>query len=176
MPARSWIWIALTAAACIAYSWLVHALIVNADSVNVRTTLALVNGVPHAAINLTLLWMFGRTLARGREPLITGFARQVHGALPPELEAYTRNVTAAWCAFFAAEIAVSAVLLLVAPLSTWSLFVNTLTAPLVAAMFVGEYVLRRLRFPDHEHASIFKGVEMFIAAARARSAARRSGA
>ena len=123
--------------------------------------LAAAYGVPHAAIHLSLLWLFGRTLVRGREPLITGFARRVHGTLPPEMVAYTRHVTQAWCIFFAAQPLISAALLVWAPLATWSLFVNVLNFPLVVFMFAAEYAWRVTRHRDFPHASIMKGVQMF---------------
>src|ERR1700682_5879338 len=59
-----------------------------------------VYGVPHAAAYLFMLWLFGRTLVHGQEPLITRLARQVRGALPPYMETYTRRLTWAWCVFF----------------------------------------------------------------------------
>src|SRR5688572_29462929 len=70
--------------------------------------LAATNAFTHAAINLFLLWIFGRTLAPGREPLITGVARRFHGTIPPHIEAYTRGVTWLWCVFFLAQLAMSA--------------------------------------------------------------------
>ena len=161
-----WLWIALLGPACIAYQGLVHALIIDAQTTSLRVTLALLNGIPHAAINATLLWMFGRTLTAGREPLITGFARRVHGTLPPHIERYTRQVTLAWCVFFAAQIAVSAILLAVDSLDHWSLFVNVLSLPLIAVLFVGEYLYRIARFRDFPHASLWKGIQAFARHAR----------
>src|SRR4051794_12558693 len=96
---RGWLWIALVPPACIAYQWLVHALLTDAHSTSLRVSLALLNGIPHAAINGLMLWMFARTLRPPREPLITAFARRVHGTLPPHIERYTRHVTAMWCVF-----------------------------------------------------------------------------
>ncbi len=123
--------------------------------------LAAAYGIPHTAIYLALLWLFGRTLARGREPLITGFARRVHGSIPPEMEAYARHVTLAWCVFFIAQPLISAVLFTWATLDTWSLFVNVLNLPLVALMFAAEYLYRVTRHRHFPHASIMKGVQMF---------------
>lgn len=160
MNRRGWLWIALVPTACIAYQWLIHALILDA-STSVRVALCVLNGVPHAAINLLLIWVFGRTLTGGRESLITGFARRVHGSLPPYIESYTRRVTLAWCVFFAAQVAGSAFLFVAAPLDTWSLFVNVLSLPLIILMFVAEYLYRIARFPDYPHASIWKGIQMF---------------
>lgn len=118
-------------------------------------------GIPHAAIHLSLLWLFGRTLVREREPLITGFARRVHGTLPPEMVAYTRHVTQAWCVFFAAQPLISAALFIWTSLDTWSIFVNVLNLPLVALMFAAEYAYRVTRHRDFPHASMMKGIQMF---------------
>jgi uncharacterized membrane protein len=126
-----------------------------------RLGLAAANGFTHAAINLFLMWLFGRTLFRGREALITGFARRVHGALPPEIETYSRRVTLAWCVFFVVQVGLSAVLFAFATLEAWSLFVNVLSVPLVAFMFVAEYLYRVTRYRDFAHASLAKGMELF---------------
>jgi uncharacterized membrane protein len=106
---------------------------------------------PPLAINLLLLWFFARTLAPGREPLVTAIARFVRGRLDPEVERYTRHVTWAWCAFFAANAAVSAVLAALAPLSAWSVYTNVLATPLFVLMFAAEYAYRRRRFPGLKH-------------------------
>ena len=145
-----------------AYQALVHVLIVEAQTPVSRTALAALNGVPHAAINVLLLWVFGRTLVNAREPLITSFARRMHGSLPAHVEAYTRRVTAAWCVFFAAQIALSAILFTASPLEVWSFFVNVLAFPLVGVMFVAEYLYRIARFPEDDHVSIWKGVEAYL--------------
>lgn len=127
----------------------------------IQLGLAAAYGIPHTAIYLSLLWLFGRTLVRGREPLITSFARRIHGSLPPAMEAYTRQVTLAWCVFFIAQPVISAVLFTWAALDSWSLFVNVLNLPLVALMFAIEYLYRLARHRDFPHASIMKGVQMF---------------
>jgi uncharacterized membrane protein len=154
--------IALLPPACIAYQWLVHAVIVDAPSTSVVVALAVLNGVPHAAINIFLLSFFARTLVHGREALITGFARRVHGSLPGYIESYSRRVTWAWCVFFGAQVVVSVILFAAASLETWSLFVNVLSFPLVAVMFVAEYLYRIARFRDYPHASIWEGVRAFL--------------
>jgi uncharacterized membrane protein len=106
-------------------------------------------GVPHAAAYLSLLWFFGRTLAPGREAFITRLARLARGGvLPPGMERYTRRLTFAWCAFFAAQLAVSALLLRFGSLESWSLFVNVLNFPLLALMFGADYLFRVVRFGD----------------------------
>jgi uncharacterized membrane protein len=123
--------------------------------------LAAVSGIGHATAYLFLLWYFGRTLARGRDPIITRFARSVHGALQPEMELFTRKVTVAWCVFFAVQLIASALLLAFAPLNSWSLFINLLNLPLLALMFLGQMVYRRVRHPDYPRASVWQAIEAF---------------
>lgn len=123
--------------------------------------LAAAYGIPHAVIYLSLLWLFGRTLWRGKEPLVTRLARRVHGTLPAELTAYTRRVTYAWCIFFAAQMAVSALLFTFAPLEIWSLFINVLNVPLLVLMFIGEYGYRLIRHRDFPQASFYDGIRAF---------------
>ena len=108
-----------------------------------------VSGLTHAAAYLIMLWYFARTLRDGKEPLITRVARSVHGSLSPEITAFTRRVTVAWCAFFSAQILVSTLLLVFAPLEIWSLFVNLLNLPLLVLMFVAGHLYRALRFPGY---------------------------
>jgi uncharacterized membrane protein len=108
----------------------------------------------HVSVYLFLLWYFGRTLRPGNEALITRLATYVHGALPDEIRGYTRRVTWAWCLFFGGITLASVLLFALAPLAIWSLFANVLNLPLVAAMYLGEYAYRLLRYPDFSHASI----------------------
>lgn len=122
---------------------------------------AAASGMSHAAAYSFLLWYFGRTLAPGTEPLITRFARRVHGALQPDIEELTRRLTVAWCGFFAAQLLVSALLFAFAPLAAWSLFVNVLNLPLLVVMFSGQWMYRNVRYPDCPRATIWQAIESF---------------
>lgn len=126
-----------------------------------RLGLAAVSGISHATAYLILLWCFGRTLARGREPIITRYARTVHGDLQPGMELFTRRVTIAWCVFFAAQLIASALLFAFAPLNVWSLFINLLNLPLLALMFAGQFIYRMVRHPDYPRASPWRAIEAF---------------
>lgn len=134
--------------------------------------LSVIYGAPHAAAYLFLLWLFGRTLAPGREPLITRVARAVHGELAPRIESYTRNVTIAWCLFFGGQVAASAALYALAPLEAWSLFVNVLNLPLLVLMFAAEYLYRVARYRDDSHASIAGTLRAFARLASASTGAK----
>ena len=52
-------------------------------------------------------------------------------------------------------------LLAFAPFEVWSMFVNLLNLPLLVLMFVGDYLYRAIRFPDHPRASIARVLRAF---------------
>jgi uncharacterized membrane protein len=126
-----------------------------------RIGLVAVNAISHGAPNLFLLWFFGRTLLPGKEPLIAQISRRVNGELKPEMAVYTRRVTLAWSIFFGAQVTISLLLYLFAPLAAWSLFINVLNLPLLALMFATEYFWRIRRYPHHPHTSIRKAIEVY---------------
>ena len=128
--------------------------------------------IEHASFNLALAWMFGRTLAAGREPLCTQFAAMVHGRLEARVTRYTRQVTLAWTLFFVATALVSTALFACASIVTWSTFANYLALPLVGLMFVAEYACRRVALPDMEPSSIMDAVRAYTQSMQM----RRSGA
>lgn len=110
--------------------------------------------VENLAFDAFLASVFASTLRRGRVPLVTRLARAAHGgALPPAAERYSRRVTIAWVAFFVAVASVSTALYVGASREAWSLFVNLLVWPAVGAMFVVEYIVRRIVLRDMEHVS-----------------------
>ncbi len=125
--------------------------------------LILSSGVLHGLAYTALLVLFGATLRPRSEPLITYFARKIHGQLSPELLRYTRGVTWAWCIFFGLEIVTSALLFVLAPIAWWSAFINLFNMPLILALFLGEHLFRRLRFanpPREGIADIFRMAEL----------------
>ena len=97
---------------------------------------------------------FGRSLGQDRVPLCTRFATLVHGPLSTSVMRYTRSVTVAWTVFFAAMSGALLLLYVAAPLAVWSAFANFCAAPLVALMFIGEYLVRHRVLPDMHHASV----------------------
>jgi len=126
-----------------------------------RIGLLAVNGLSNASLNLFLLWLFGRTLQKGKEPLISQISRKINGHLRAEVATYTRRVTIAWCVFFLLEVTTSLLLYLFAPLAAWSFFINVLNLPLLILMFAGEKAYRTVRFPNHPKTSILKAIEVY---------------
>lgn len=123
---------------------------------------------PPVAINAALAVFFGASLRAGREPIINIFARHEQGGtLPPDLERHARLVTWLWTLLLAAMAAAALGLALFAPLERWSLFANVGVYVLLAALFIGEYCYRRLRFRHYRHATLagllrnVRGVNLF---------------
>lgn len=121
----------------------------------------LVYWLQHVGMQLVLFMTFARTLIAGRQPLCTRFAEAVHAPLTPQHALYARQVTVAWTLFFAAMALASTLLFFLAPLTTWSIFANFLTLPLVALMFIAEYWVRRWILPDMQHTHILDAVRAF---------------
>lgn len=119
-----------------------------------RENIALLYLVQHVGTNLALAALFGRTLFGEGEALVTQFARAVHGELSARKIRYTRGVTIAWTAFFIGISLVSLALYAFATAHAWSTFANLLSSPMLATMFVGEYICRQIMLPPEERTSI----------------------
>jgi len=127
--------------------------------------------LPPILLNGFMVWVFGHTLRRGRVPLIERAARLMHAPGDPlsdDIVAYARGVTEVWAGTFIVLTAVNFLLAMFArpgglllaagiepvvavPLSAWSLFANVLTYGIIAALFLGEYAVRRRRFPQQPY-------------------------
>jgi hypothetical protein len=133
-----------------------------------------VSGLPHALIYAVLLAVFGASLRPGREPLVTALSRRMYAVVPADMAAYTRGVTWAWCAFFAAQLVTSLALFLLAPRAAWLFFVNLLNLPLLALMFIGEHTVRPFLLKNAPRHSV-ADVRRFIAYIREGLAGARNG-
>ncbi|KFX26368.1 membrane protein [Ralstonia solanacearum] len=123
----------------------------------------------HVSFNLMMAFVFGRTLAAGREPLCTQFAAILHDPLTPEVARYTRQITVAWTLFFVGMAAISTLLFAMAPIVTWSTFANYLALPLVGAMFVAESACRRIVLPPAQRAGLLASVRAYRQSMHARA-------
>lgn len=121
----------------------------------------------HVSFNLGLALLFGRTLAAGREPLCTQFARTMRGGgpLPRAIVRYTRRITLAWTLFFVAIAAVSTLMFAFAPIVAWATFANYVALPLVGAMFAAEHACRALALPHEPRARMLDAVRAYRARA-----------
>jgi uncharacterized membrane protein len=127
--------------------------------------------VPVAFVAL-IAWWFARSLRSPRGALITRIVAALDGIEPariePSLLRYTRSLTAAWAGVLALLAAIDLGLALVAapggllasvgalpPFTItreqWSWFANLANYGIVGGFFVGEFLLRKRRFPGRYH-------------------------
>jgi len=106
---------------------------------------------------------FGQSLLKGRVPLCTRFADQLHGPLNPQEIVYSRRVTAAWTLLFVALDLLTLSLFEFAPLRVWSFFANFCAVPLMALMFIAEYAVRRRVLPQAQRQGILASVRVYFA-------------
>lgn len=154
---RLWAWLAL-AASLAGLVWL-------ARSPYTQVPLLL---APTAFIAL-IAFVFGRSLAAGRTPLISKIVMALEGgAAPADLLQYTRNLTAAWAWALGLLAAVNFLLSLIAvpdgllaqfgaqaPVTItqtqWSWFANVFNYGLIGGFFAIEFAIRKRRFPNRYH-------------------------
>jgi len=120
--------------------------------------------LPPVGVNLGLAWFFGRTLAPGREALITRFARLEHGQPDPRLLAYTHRLTWVWTVFFLVMAMVSVALAASGVREAWVWFTAVGNYLCVAALFAIEHAYRRWRFPHNDSVSPWQQILMMRAA------------
>ena len=115
----------------------------------------------HAGTYTLLCIAFGRTLQGGQTPMISRFARVVHGTLSPPLVRYTRSVTVAWTCYFGGVAALSLLLFSLASVPVWSVFANLLSTPLLMLMFAGEYAVRWFVLPAADRAGPLEAIRAY---------------
>ena len=104
----------------------------------------------HVAIHLALATFFLGSLRRGRQPICTHLAAQVHDHMSAALLRYTRQITWTWGLFFVINAAVSIGIMAAFGPALWSAYAVYATFPLVAAMFVLEYLVRLWVLPRED--------------------------
>jgi uncharacterized membrane protein len=129
-----------------------------------RQNYPLINLVQDSSVYGLLGFTFGRSLLPGRVALCTRLADKEHGPLSAPEVRYTRQVTAAWTIFFFVIAAVSILLFVAVPLRMWSLFVNFCVLPLVGAMFIAEYQIRRRILPEVTRTGLLATLRAYRAA------------
>ena len=112
-------------------------------------------------IHTSLFTLFIQSL--NTTPLIERFARLDFGdALPPEITVYCRKLTILWAAFFAANIAGCVWLAIWGDDATWVLYNGLIVYLLIAALLLGEYLWRRIAFPERDFASFADTVRSLV--------------
>jgi uncharacterized membrane protein len=109
---------------------------------------------PPVLINGALAAVFAASLRPGREPVIAVFARLEQGKLQPDLAQHARFITWLWTLLLAGIATTSLALAILASTQAWSMFTNVVSYVLIAILFVGEYLYRKVRFRHYRHATL----------------------
>jgi uncharacterized membrane protein len=138
---------------------------------------------PPVVVNVALACLFGHTLLGTRVPLVERIVRLLHvddEVTDPAVWVYARTVTLCWTVLFCFNATLCAVLALVAepggmlamfgvshpfavPTAYWSLFSDAGCYALSGLMFIGEYQVRRRRFPWQPYRNFFDFMRRAIA-------------
>jgi len=114
----------------------------------------------HVGMHALLAWWFGSSLRGDGLTVIGQFAQRVH-ALTPDMRVYTGNVTRVWTVYFVAMALASIAIYAWLPFSAWALFANVLTPIFIAALFIGEHVMRYRLHPEFERVRMIDAVRAF---------------
>ena len=120
----------------------------------------------HVGTYALLCATFGLTLKCGETPMVSRFARIVHGDLTPTLIRYTRSVTWAWTLYFGGLAGLSLLLFWLTPIHVWSAFAYLLGLPLLVLMFAGEYMARCYLLPPADRAGPLEAIRAYRQASR----------
>ena len=111
-------------------------------------------------IHLTLFTVFWRSLKA--TPLITAFAQLDFPKLPDGIADYCRSLTIVWAGFFAFNILLGLWLAFASDDKFWAIYNGLIVYLLLVVLIVGEYVWRRIKFPDLEVPSLNQSIENII--------------
>ncbi|MDA8093107.1 MAG: hypothetical protein M0T84_04215 [Betaproteobacteria bacterium] len=121
--------------------------------------------IQHAGAMTLLALTFGITLSGNPDQALC--SRIADFIIPAPLDAdyfrYTWKVTLAWTTYFAISAFTSIVLFFLAPITAWSVFANIVTPVSLAAMFAGEYLVRRRVIPGGPRLSIAATIKAYRA-------------
>ncbi|MCX7086607.1 MAG: hypothetical protein NTV00_00980 [Methylococcales bacterium] len=100
-------------------------------------------------VQLMLMFFFGRTLFKDKEPpFIERVVRLQFPEYPPAVSHYCRQLTQVWTAFFAANAVVCSVLAIWGSGFWWALYNGVVIYAMMGVLGIGEYIYRRIHFAD----------------------------
>lgn len=106
--------------------------------------------LPPVLVNVALMLLFGHSLRARETSLVERFMRiEYGGRLAPALARHARVLTATWTGYFALVALASVLLAAIAPLETWSWFVNVLNFVLAGLLFLWQQVYRMVHYGEY---------------------------
>ncbi len=120
--------------------------------------------VPPVAVPLLISWGFIRTLLPGQVPLVTDIGERARGPLSDAMKRYTRGVTLMWAVSLVIMGCWAILIPIFGTIDLWSIFTNIVNQVLVASLFFGEFVYRKMKFQDHDHPSFIEYIKIVFGA------------
>lgn len=116
--------------------------------------------LPPILLPLFILFVFAQSLLPGREPLVTAIGEASRGPLTQAMRNYTHKVTLCWTLLLSYFVLSALIFTISAPQWVWSLMVNGFNHLLVGVFFVGEFVYRKHKFPEHNHPGFIEYIKI----------------
>lgn len=120
--------------------------------------------LPALFFPVVLFIVFAGSLMPGREALVTSIGENARGPLSEAMRRYTRFITQLWAGIFLIIIVFTVLAAGMGGDNIWSLLTNIVIYPLVGIVFVGEFYLRKLLFPDHNHPGFIEYLKIVTSA------------
>jgi uncharacterized membrane protein len=99
-------------------------------------------------IQLMLMYIFGRTLLKGKGPsFIESFVRLEFPEFPPGISEYCRQLTLLWTGFFSFNAIMCVALANWGTDFWWMLYNGVFIYLMIGILIIGEYIYRHFRFP-----------------------------
>lgn len=111
-------------------------------------------------IHLSLFYLFWSSLKT--TPLIEQYARLDFPELPPGIVEYCRQLTQVWAGFFAVNVVICIWFAFHSNDQFWALYNGLIIYLLIGSLVLGEYVFRRLRFPNLEIPPLKQSIENIV--------------
>jgi len=128
--------------------WWMAGLVASAFLIGMLFGSAVIAKLVPFGIHVSLFLVFWKSLAT--TPLIERYARLDYPILPPEICVYVRRLTIVWAFFFALNAIACLGLALSNNEELWALYNGLVIYLLIGALFVGEIIWRKIRFPGLE--------------------------
>ncbi len=144
---RAWLLLAATVAICGVLTWIEGG--------------RYVMYLPSVALPAVTLFGFAESLLPGRTALVTRIAAGAQeGPLASALLGYTRSVTWLWTLVIAAVLLFDLYLIVASSREHWSEFANIYIYGILALIFLGEYLYRRIRFRGLQQPGFFDYIRL----------------
>ena len=118
--------------------------------------------LPPILILFSLFILFSQSLAAGKTPLISIYAKLIGNKLDERHLRYNRSLTIIWAGFFLLMATTSILLAVFSSTDTWSLFTHIISYVLIASFFIIEFMYRKRHFAGEIEGGFFQFISKII--------------